>query len=195
MLESEISRKVAQSIEPPIHTKGHGGYLIHVSVKTHTHTLDLHFSTMSSKPIIYYLTQASVAELQAKVHELSLYIQDKERSRYNVAADIMAKYSSQIQRPVDLLAVLLSMVLANAEFYHQLRAAAPDKCVFDNIVNFIHQQLVRLARGDYPSGGLTMVVWEITEFAMAEVDEFGMQRRPDRPPFPNKLTSKQPSCV
>lgn len=134
---------------------------------------------MSSKPIIYWVTQAPREELFAKVDELIADIGDKKQMGYVVAADIATSMWPSVRsenRPLYAVGVLFVMLTAHCRFYHEcaesLEQPEPEFLAF---MNYLRTRLNDLmsAVSNRPSA----VIYDLVFFLTQRRDPQGIEQR------------------
>jgi len=136
------------------------------------------FSKVSSKPIIYWITDAPSEELFAKVDQLVYEIGDRVRSGYNVAATVALEIWPKVkqrQRPLFAVGVLLTMLAVHKGFYEETRIAeGQDMAEFDAFAEFLSARLYVLMSGREP---FLAVIYSLIFFAAHRCDPMGHHQR------------------
>lgn len=136
------------------------------------------FSKVSSKPIIYWITEAPSEELFAKVDQLVYDIGDRVRSGYNVAATVALEIWPKVRqrrRPLFALGVLLTMLAVHKGFYEEMRVAeGQDMAEFDSFVEFLHARLYSLMSAREP---FLPLIYSLLFFVDQRCDPLGHSQR------------------
>lgn len=136
------------------------------------------FSKVSSKPIIYWVTDAPSEELFAKVDQLVYEIGDKNRSGYNVAATLALQLWPKIRqrrRPLFALGILLTMLAVHKGFYEETRfAEGQDVAEFDAFAEFLSTQLYAIMGARQP---FLSTIYSLVFFVACRCDPLGRSQR------------------
>ena len=140
---------------------------------------------MSSKPICYWITEASTHEISQQV---LFFVKEMSRDRsqfgYHIAADVLEKHVPQViatHNRTLALGLLLVMLLTHPRFFTQTQSVT-NPAEFESMIAYLHARLFDLMSARVQH--LSVLTYDVAWFIATKQDPFGMNRRRNGGPIP-----------